>query len=364
MTVRTACVLPQPRIDAQVYALAVDLVEREGMKVSEAAARMGISASSLYAHLADRRSPAALAAAPEADSAGLSGSGRSLGKVGAAFVLERVDEHPAEFLYELVYALEHVYGITTDRRTVARFLISQGYSRKQMRNVDTLFSLASRNLVVNTVRDLGMKSYHVINTDEFGVNNLTAVRRFGRAQRGQRPRQVVNTTPGDHYNVYILITESHGVIADLCSAFTGRPSNTASYVSWFKVAYIDSGLLQRWPARNSCVFLDNWSGHNEAQLRDLVESVGGKIIFNAPKSPGDAPVEEAIGAVKSYLRFLEQPVYLKDPKAAITRALRSVTPQDVVGFFRGSPLFNPDADVARVLPPGGANAIREILEGD
>jgi hypothetical protein len=157
------------------------------------------------------------------------------------------------------------------------------------------------------------------------------------------------------------MTESHGVIADLSCAFTGRPSNTVSYVAWFKVAFIDSGLLKRWPARNSVVFLDNWSGHNEAQLRELVDGVGGKIIFNAPKSPGDAPIEEAIGAVKSYLRFLEQPEYLKDPLWAITRALRSVSPRDAVGFFRSSPLFYPEADAARVLPPGGADAIRAIV---
>jgi hypothetical protein len=101
--------------------------------------------------------------------------------------------------------------------------------------------------------------------------------------------------------------------------------------------------------------------YNEAQLRELVDGVGGKIIFNAPKSPGDAPVEEAIGAVKSYLRFLEQPEYLKDPMWAITRALRSVTPGDAQGFFRSSPLFYPDADVAGVLPEAGADAIRAIL---
>ena len=64
-------------------------------------------------------------------------------------------------------------------------------------------------------------------------------------------------------------------------------------------------------------------------------------------------MEEAIGAVKSYLRFLEQPEYLKDPMWAITRALRSVTPGDAQGFFRGSPIFYP--------PPNSLTCSRRLV---
>ena len=48
------------------------------------------------------------------------------------------------FLYELVYTLQNDYGITTDRRTVARFLVSQGFTRKQVGGVSATVTTLPR----------------------------------------------------------------------------------------------------------------------------------------------------------------------------------------------------------------------------
>lgn len=119
-----------------MYARAVQLVEVERLSVDEAALRQGISRTSLYDRLRALRAPTPPAPDPPANVvAGVRGPGRSLGREGAAYVLADVREHAAVFLYELVYTLQNDYGITTDRRTVARFLVSQGFTRKQVGGV-------------------------------------------------------------------------------------------------------------------------------------------------------------------------------------------------------------------------------------
>ena len=78
--------------------------------------------------------------------------------------------------------------------------------------------------------------------------------------------------------------------------------------------------------------MDNLSAHQDAEAIDLINSVGAEVRFLPPYSPDLNPIEKMWSKVKEFLRAArartEEILF-----NAIAAALKSVTPQDAIGWF-------------------------------
>jgi len=84
--------------------------------------------------------------------------------------------------------------------------------------------------------------------------------------------------------------------------------------------------------RDQIVVMDNLSAHKGERVRELVESMGCKLLYLPPYSPDLNPIEEAFSKIKGILRKAEA----RSREAlveAMGRALDAITLQDARGFF-------------------------------
>ena len=80
------------------------------------------------------------------------------------------------------------------------------------------------------------------------------------------------------------------------------------------------------------VILDNLSPHKIPAVEVVIRAAGADVLFLPPYSPDLNPIEQMWSKVKAFLRALKA----RTPRgllAGIRDALRSVTPDDVIGWF-------------------------------
>jgi len=98
------------------------------------------------------------------------------------------------------------------------------------------------------------------------------------------------------------------------------------YVDWLLVPELHPG---------DTVVMDNLSSHKSPKVTASIEAVGAKLLFLPPYSPDLNPIENMWSKVKAYLRQAA-----KRTKAtlinAIGKALKTITPEDCLGFFQAS----------------------------
>ena len=96
-------------------------------------------------------------------------------------------------------------------------------------------------------------------------------------------------------------------------------------------AYIEKVLLPSL-RHGQVVVMDNLSAHKGERIRELLESVGCKLLYLPPYSPDFSPIEEAFSKVKGFLRKAEA----RSREAlveAMGKALDAVIARDARGFF-------------------------------
>jgi transposase len=81
------------------------------------------------------------------------------------------------------------------------------------------------------------------------------------------------------------------------------------------------------------VVFDNLSAHRSAAVVAAIERAGASVLPLPPYSPDYTPIEEMYSKVKEFLRRVAARVK-GDLYDAIGDALREVTPQDIVGWFK------------------------------
>jgi transposase len=97
-------------------------------------------------------------------------------------------------------------------------------------------------------------------------------------------------------------------------------------------AYIEKVLLPSLRYGQVVVVMDNLSAHKGKRVRELIESVGCKLLYLPPYSPDLSPIEEAFSKVKGLVRKAEA----RSREAlveAMGKALDAVTARDARGFF-------------------------------
>jgi transposase len=157
--------------------------------------------------------------------------------------------------------------------------------------------------------------------DETG-SHVGMTRRHSRAPRGQR---AFGTAPGSRGKNRTLITSltlagfGPGLLLDEAityGAFDG-------YVIHQLAPTLTPGQI---------VVADNLKVHHSERARAAIEARGAQLWHLPPYSPDLNPIEEAFSKVKACLRSAE-PRTLEDHSTAIWAALRTITPQDAVGWF-------------------------------
>jgi transposase len=157
--------------------------------------------------------------------------------------------------------------------------------------------------------------------DETGMTTaLTPTRAW--APRGQR---AVGTAPGRWETLTLIAALSlDGVHAPL--AFAGATDTTAFQTD------VDQVLVPELRA-GDVVVLDNIKPHLAPGVAEALDGAGARVLPLPPYSPDYTPIEEMFSKVKTFLRRVaarsKEGLY-----DALGEALRCVTPQDILGWFR------------------------------
>jgi transposase len=157
--------------------------------------------------------------------------------------------------------------------------------------------------------------------DETGVN-LAMTRRYARATKGKR---AYGTCPQNRGTNITLIgaLATKGFLAPFM--FEGWTNKEAF------LTYVAEVLLpQLWPG--ACVVMDNLPAHKAIIVRELIESVGAKVVFLSPYSPDFNPIENCWSKIKEYLRSQESRDY-ENLNQAIHDAINLVADEDIIGWF-------------------------------
>jgi transposase len=157
--------------------------------------------------------------------------------------------------------------------------------------------------------------------DESGVTTAMTPA-YAWAPRGER---AVDSAPGSWESVTVIAALGlDGVRAPL--AFPGS-TDTAAFQS-----YVDQVLV---PAlhEGDVVVLDNLKPHLAAGVAAAIERAGASVLPLPPYSPDYTPIEEMYSKVKEFLRRVAARTK-GDLYEAIGEALKEVTPQDIIGWFK------------------------------
>ena len=157
--------------------------------------------------------------------------------------------------------------------------------------------------------------------DETGAKtNMT--RLHGRAEKGER---VVDHAPHGHWQTTTLLgaVRRDGSTASMVVDGPTDADVFQAYVEQVLVPSLRPGDL---------VILDNLSPHKTAAVEAAIRGAGAEVMFLPPYSPDLNPIEQMWSKVKAFLRALKARTR-SGLVAGIRDALRSVTPDDVLGWF-------------------------------
>jgi transposase len=158
--------------------------------------------------------------------------------------------------------------------------------------------------------------------DETGaVTNL--VRSHGRSVEGSR---CVAYAPNSHWKIVTAVAAIRlsGLTASATMACPMDGQLFQSYVEHALVPVLQPGDV---------VVMDNLASHKHAQVRELIESAGAKLLYLPPYSPDFTPIEMIWSKVKRLLRSLA--VRTVDAlHEAFGLTMNAVTPSDILGCFQ------------------------------
>jgi transposase len=232
---------------------------------------------------------------------------------------ELVRQHPDATLDELRSQL----GVPCSRSALGRALERLNLTRKKKtlhaQERDRPENQAKRQAFRATVAEID--PHRLVFVDETGTNTAMT-RTYGRAPRGER---VVGTVPGQWTTVTLISAlRLSGVVAPL--AFEGATDTPAfqTYVEQVLTPQLQPGDVVIW---------DNLKPHQDAEVKQLIETAGAELVPLPPYSSDLTPIEELWSKVKTVLksaaaRTTEALYDVMGP------ALRSVRPEDILGWFR------------------------------
>lgn len=157
--------------------------------------------------------------------------------------------------------------------------------------------------------------------DETGVN-LALTPAYGRAAPGERGVDSVPRNYGP--NVSVLAT------LDLTGLTAPMTVDGALDRDVFRVYVQDILGPTRRPG--DVVVMDNLSVHKGPEIAELVQGRGARLVYLAPYSPDDNPIEQAWSKLKTGLRYAKARTR-EALDAALKGALQTITAADAHAWF-------------------------------
>jgi transposase len=146
------------------------------------------------------------------------------------------------------------------------------------------------------------------------------------APRGER---AVDSAPGSWESVTVTAALGRdGVRAPLAFPGSTDPAAFQSSVEQVLVPELHQGDV---------VVLDNLKPHLARGVAAAIERAGASVLPLPPYSPDYTPIEEMDSKVKEFLRRIAARTK-GDLDEAIGEALKAVTPEDIIGWFKDAGL--------------------------
>jgi transposase len=159
--------------------------------------------------------------------------------------------------------------------------------------------------------------------DESGAKtNMT--RRYGRAPRGAR---VIEHAPAGHWCTTTMLCALRHDRVEAPLVIDGAMDSLVfrGYVERMLAPTLQPGDM---------VVMDNLSPHKTRGVQEAIEARGATVRYLPPYSPDFNPIESMWAKVKQHLCSTAARTHPRLVRA-VGDALRSVTPDDCRGFFRG-----------------------------
>ena len=153
--------------------------------------------------------------------------------------------------------------------------------------------------------------------------NVTLTPGYARAPKGQRAHGQAPRNYGENTTLVAAVTPQ-GIQAPMTVRGAMNSDLFAAYVRTFLLSTLRPGQM---------VICDNLSVHKRADIRALIEGVGGQFIFLPPYSPDFNPIELVFSKLKERLRRLAARTQ-EALEVAIAEALATISVADVVHCFR------------------------------
>jgi transposase len=166
-----------------------------------------------------------------------------------------------------------------------------------------------------------IESRRLVFVDETGVTTAMTPA-YGRAPRGKR---VEPSAPASWESVTLIAAMGlDGVRAPLALPGSVNAATFESYVEQMLVPAL---------RRGDVVVFDNLTSHLGTAVVEAIERAGANVLRLPPYSPDYTPIEEMFSKFKEFLRRVGARAR-DDLYQAIGQGLRTVTVQDILGWFR------------------------------
>ena len=157
--------------------------------------------------------------------------------------------------------------------------------------------------------------------DEAGANTAMASD-YGRAEGGKRLKMPKPMDHGEKFSIVSAIS-AFGIMA---LTYCKDAINGCVFI-----AFIKNFLLKKLRPGH-IVFLDNIQFHKAEEVRQLVESVGAKLVFLPPYSPDFSPIENMWSKIKHFIKKL-MPRTEEEFHSALCSALNELNDDDFEGWY-------------------------------
>jgi len=214
----------------------------------------------------------------------------------AALLIEIICDNPWLYLDEMSAELHLRSGAAYTPISCYKELIRRGYTLKTMQYAAVQRDEEQRQLYWNSLNELHVRPEYLLFCDETSKKNSDLRRKRGWGGRGVR----VTRRSILHHQKNLSILALYGISGFVDFDCKEGGYSADSFMEAFEFMILPH--LRRFPGPCSVLVMDNCQIHHtyEAEILALAASVGARVIFLAPYSPIDSPIEPAFNVFKMH----------------------------------------------------------------
>jgi transposase len=209
-------------------------------------------------------------------------------------LLDLLLDKPDLFLDEMQYFLASSLHVVVSPETIRRHLASADFTNKRLQLEASQRNPELRSWHVLRIADFGAEM--LVYCDESGLDKRDGARRTGWSPRGVAARSKSAFRRGKRFHLLPAITID-GLLDVL--VYEGH-TETEGFLAWLRLRLLPK--MNRFPAPNSVLVMDNASWHRDKRTRTLCAEFGVLLIYLPPYSPDLNPIEAYFSDLKALVR--------------------------------------------------------------